>query len=433
MGTTPPIELARRLVRQQPDRLDRFRPREQTERAFAPRGRLCAEQHRLLRRRIPDRQLQLRPLWQRAGIGQYAQNILCPQPIDQPIDQPIHRLVCLSSKGILLAGAQRLHDRCGQGHGLDAKPDIQLVQMRDQQSGQCRCIPHRAMHADADPSHRPIDPPQRRLQPAGSLAGPLQIPAEIRDHPFQGGPQALGRRQRLGKSQTRDMGRHRPVRRNRFFQTTEQLIQPQGQTTAKACHHRPASHPLQGTDTVQTKPFQQADDIAVQPQGRDRQSRQTIPQRPAILDKSHPLLTRLLAPAGQRPGCSRRRSQCRPRRKPGFTQPCQQIRQQRLRPAEQMRGPRDVDPESALPLGNARLGRRPGGIAAAPVRQICQTLAIGRVIGIAHDQILDQSMSVSQRHPGLQPRLLGGMIKRVNQTPAIDRDRGDQRALTRPV
>jgi hypothetical protein len=166
---------------------------------------------------------------------------------------------------------ERLGQRRGQPHGLDAEAGFDGLDPVAHQAREPLHVPRRGRRPD---THRPnpvVDPAEQQIQPAGAQPPLLERGAE-QDHQLaQIAVDGLGRGDRFGEDAPDFDDVRRTDRLDRFGSPAERLIEPPADKRTEPQRQRRSRGRLQIADTVESELAEPADHVRIEPQRRSRE------------------------------------------------------------------------------------------------------------------------------------------------------------------
>ena len=197
----------------------------------------------------------------------------------EPVHKPVHQNRYVGA-GILIADqadprlleAERLDQRNGEAHGLDAKPRIDTLELLVQQSGEMAGTAVRTGRPDADRLLGAIDALEDEIEPPCPFSAALQLRADEAPSGGQSHRTTLP-----GSAMARGMPAGRPPSLGGAIGSIGSLTLPRAwsmrrmTTLTKPQRERRPRSVEKLADAVEAKPGQGGDRLRVQPQSRDRQ------------------------------------------------------------------------------------------------------------------------------------------------------------------
>ena len=291
------------------------------------------------------------------------------EPRGQPVDETIELGGILLMAEADLLGRQRFGGEHREPREIEAEAGIELVAERgqplDEQFADRVRIAHRPRRAGVDAAHRAVGAEQPQLHAARAFAAALQHDGEPRRQPLRDGEHVLLARNRLGERLLGKIRRHRQARTERLAFAPERAIELAQQIVAETRRQRAARQIDDVGDALEADALEHRDGIVGKPQRRERQRGE---QRALGAGCDDPRLGKMR----RRPGGADRVGDGGAHREAEARQSRDEIAQQRLFAAEQMRAAADVEQQPVGSFGrqraacSARTSRRSLRAAARP-------------------------------------------------------------------
>jgi hypothetical protein len=196
---------------------------------------------------------------------------------------------------------ERLGQRRGQPHGLDAEAGFDGLDPVAQQAREPLHVPRRGRRPDPYRPNPVVDPAEQQIQPARAQPPLLERGAE-QDHQLaQIAVDGLRRGDRFGEDAPDFDDVRRPDRLDRFGSPAERLIEPPADERTEPQRQRRSRGRLQIADTVESELAEPGDHVRIEAQRPNRYPGQDL-GRPACW-KDAPLVG---GNARQRVGCAPR-------------------------------------------------------------------------------------------------------------------------------